>query len=170
MHIRLATVSDAEAITRVHYNAAHGLRPANFYTEDILNSWAPSPSAEHRINRFRSIIESDKEVVVVAELDNKLIIGFGAIIISDHEIRALYIDPMYEHQGVGSKILQHLEELALAQGVNILKLEASLNAETFYIRHGYRVTQYDYHPLSSGGQMKCVKMSKQTTQTLENNE
>ncbi|CAF4372894.1 unnamed protein product, partial [Rotaria magnacalcarata] len=45
---------------------------------------------------------------------------------------------MYEHQGVGSKILQHLEELALAQGVNILKLEASLNAETFYIRHGYR--------------------------------
>ncbi|CAF2727523.1 unnamed protein product [Rotaria sp. Silwood2] len=161
MKIRLATVFEAEAITRVHYNAVHGVKPANFYEQNILQSWAPSPTDEHRLNQFRSIIECKKELVFVAESDNKIIIGFGAIIASQHELRALYVDPMYEHQGVGSNILKHLEELVLEQGADMLKLEATLSAETFYIRHGYSIIEYSFHPLRSGDQMKCVKMSKE---------
>ncbi|CAF3406897.1 unnamed protein product, partial [Rotaria sp. Silwood2] len=137
MNIRSATIYDIEAVTRVHYEAVHGDTPANFYTQEILQSWAPSPTDEVRLNRLRYMIESSDRVLVVAELDNKSVIGFGSIILSEHEIRALYVDPMYEHQGVGTKILAYLEALALQHGVNTLELKASLNAETFYLHHGY---------------------------------
>ncbi|CAF1387554.1 unnamed protein product [Rotaria sp. Silwood1] len=113
MNIRSATTSDVEAIVHVHYEAVHGTKPANFYTQDIIQNWSPSPTDEFRLNQFRHKIDSGDQIFVVAELENKLVIGFGSIIPSQYEICALYVDPMYGHQGVGTKILEHLETLAL---------------------------------------------------------
>ena len=160
-NFRPVTISDVEALLRVHYAAVHGPGPSTFYAENIIQSWSPSPTDEHRINQLRKAIENSTELFVVAEsAENALIIGFGSIVPAQQELRAVYVDPLFGRRGVGPKILSHLEALAILHGTDILHVDASLNAERFYNRHGYSVVQRASHRLSSGVDMDCVKMSK----------
>ncbi len=162
INLRSATIFDAEAILRVHYAAVHGPATFAFYTQNILQSWSPSPVDEHRVNKLGRAIENNEELVVVAvPNENDMIIGFGSIVPLQQELRALYVDPAFAGRGVGTKILSNLEELALLHGVNKLHMDASLNAERFYSRHGYLVVNRGIHRLNSGIDMNCVKMSKQ---------
>lgn len=160
--LRPATISDAEAVVRVHFAAVHGPGPSTFYTQDIRQSWSPSPTDECAINRFHQTIQSKEKLLVVAELiENAVIVGFGSVTPSKKEIGAVYVDPAFSHQRIGSKILAHLEEFALVQGTNKLYLDASLNAENFYCHHGYSVLEHTSHRLHSGVMIDCVKMSKE---------
>lgn len=161
MNIRLATMLDLEAISLVHYNAVHGTAPSKFYTEEILETWGQSPTDKNRLNRLRARIGSSNEVFVVVELDNKTIIGYGAIALSEHKISSVYVDAMYKHQGVGKKILNYLESLALQHGAKTIQLTAALNAETFYVYHGYSSIELTSYRFQSGVAMSCVKMSKE---------
>ena len=137
INIRYATHADAEGIVRVHYDAVHGIASSMFYSSDILNSWSPSPTDQSSINRFRQSLEDSERFIVVAEsATNDVILGFGIVIPSKQEIHAVYVDPAFAGQGVGSKILLKLEEIALAHGANKLYLDGSLNAERFYSNHG----------------------------------
>jgi putative acetyltransferase len=110
---------------------------------------------------FRQSIENIEHSIVVAELgNNAVIVGFGCVIPSKQEIRTIYVDSVFARQGVGSKILAYLEELALRHGTDKLYLDASLNAEKFYSRHGYSVIERATRRLNSGISMGCVKISK----------
>ncbi|CAF1219019.1 unnamed protein product [Rotaria sordida] len=44
INIRAATISDIEALVRVHHAALHGSAPSTFYEQSILQSWSPSPT------------------------------------------------------------------------------------------------------------------------------
>jgi len=161
INLRPATISDAEALVRVHHAAVQGPAPSMFYTQNILQSWSPSPTDQYRVNQLRKAIENSEELLVVAESGkNAVIVGFGSIVPSQQELRAVYVDPAFGRQDVGSKILANLEELALLHGTDKLHLDASLNAERFYCRHGYSVIERASHQLNSGILMDCVKMSK----------
>jgi GNAT superfamily N-acetyltransferase len=161
INVRRATNSDAEDLIRVHHAAVHGTAPSNFYTQDILHSWSPSPTDLSRIDGLRQASVNSEQLIIVAESrNNPVIIGFGSVIPSKQEIRAVYVDPAFAGQGVGSKILSNLEELALLHGANKLHLDSSLNAEQFYSHHGYSVIERGTHRLNSGVIMDCVKMSK----------
>ena len=162
INLRHATLSDAEELVRVHHAAVHGPEPSTFYTQNVLQSWASSPTDEYRVNQLRQAIENRKELIVVVESAKTAgIVGFGSIIPSQKELRAVYVHPALGCQGVGSKILSNLEELALLHGVDKLNVDASLNAERFYSRHGYSVVERAGHQLSSGIIMDCVKMGKE---------
>ena len=39
-------------------------------------------------------------------------------------------------------------------------MDASLNAEAFYLRHGFAVVERGEHTLTTGARMRCVKMQK----------
>lgn len=161
IHLRPATIFDVEALIRVHHASVHGPAPSTFYTQKILQSWSPSPTDTLRINQLRKAIENSTELVVVAEsTENAVIIGFGSVVPAQQELRAVYVDPLFGRQGAGPKILSHLEALAILHSTDILHVDASLNAERFYNRHGYSVVQRASHRLSSGVDMDCVKMSK----------
>lgn len=161
INLRPAKVSDAEDFVRVQHAAVHGSDPSIFYTQDILQSWSPSPTDQYRLNRLRQAIEDSEEILVAAEsIENAVIVGFGSLVPSKQEIRAVYVDPTFGSQGVGSKILTYLEEFARLHGVDKLHLDASLSAERFYCHHGYSVIERGNHQLSSGAVMNCVKMSK----------
>ena len=161
INIRHATHSDAEDIVRVHYDAVHGLTSSIFYSSNILNSWSPSPTDQSNINRLRQSIEDSERFIAVAEsVTNDVIIGFGIVIPSKQEIHAVYVDSAFAGQGIGSRILLKLEEIALVHGANKLYLDGSLNAERFYFNHGYSLIKRGTHQLNSGTIMDCVHMSK----------
>ena len=159
--VRSATISDIGDVIRVHHDAVHGTGPSSFYTQNILQSWSPGPTDEQRLHQLRLALEDKDKFHLVAELtENCTIVGFGTIVPSKGELRALYIDPSFAHRGIGSLILQNIEELALLHGAQELTLDSSLNAEKFYSRHGYSVRERGTHRLNTGVIMDCVKMTK----------
>lgn len=158
--VRFATISDAEPILCAHYAAVHETA-ANDYPPEILDEWSTTVSAE-RIEKFETQLRenADKEIVVVAEGDGK-IVGFGAIVPANKELRAVYVAPRVGGKGVGTAILHFLEDAARKLGVAELNLDSSLTAERFYAKQGYQVIRRGTHRLRSGREMDCVQMKKE---------
>jgi putative acetyltransferase len=158
--VRAAVPADAASIVNVHFRAVHETaRP--FYSEQIVQRWSPPPNEARVARAMKGIV--DEQEMLVAEID-EIICGFGSIVPNAEELRAVYVDPAFGRRGVGSAILQCLEELAVRRGVRRLSLDSSLNAEVFYAKHGYAVLERGTHRLSSGIEMACVKMTKQIPQ------
>jgi putative acetyltransferase len=155
---RRALPRDAEDIVGVHFAAVRQIA-AKSYPAEVIEAWSPEPD-ENRYAQIRQILAAGEELFVVAEVDGK-VLGFGAIVPANKELRALYVHPDVAGQGVGAAILTHLELLALEHGIERLSVDASVNAETFYQKHGYHVMNRGTHRLASGVEMDCVKMNKQ---------
>ena len=163
-NIRPATEKDAEDIARVHHSAVHGL-PSPSHPQDVLDAWSPEPG-EVRFQQFRRAIGEGKELFLVAEAPSG-IVGFGSIVPTLNELRALYVDAQVAHQGVGSAILVELEALAVSAGCSELQMHASVNAEGFYKRYGYVSRERGMHKLAGGLEMPYVQMSKSLSLRLD---
>jgi putative acetyltransferase len=157
LRVELARPEDAESILHVHFAAVHQTA-ASFYTEEIACVWSPPVNAE-RVEPMRRVLEQQDELVAVAHLDGE-IVGFGSIVPAALELRAVYVHPAWGRRGVGTSLLQALEQIALERGMTYLQMEASLNAESFYRRNGFDVIARGTHRLSTGQEMPCVKMQK----------
>ncbi|HEY7091315.1 MAG TPA: GNAT family N-acetyltransferase [Tepidisphaeraceae bacterium] len=155
--LRPAIAGDAESIARVHFAAVHQTAAA-FYPLEVLSSWSP-PADHNRVERIAQTIAAGEEVFVVCEVKG-VVRGFGSIVPKSSELRAVYVDPEFTHQRIGSAITHHLEDLAASRGVKELTMDASVNAEEFYRKLGYTVVERGLHRLPSGLQMACAKMSK----------
>ena len=66
------------------------------------------------------------------------IVGWGAI--KNDKLEGLYTDPDAAGRGIGSELLRLLEALMRERGITMIRAEASLNAEEFYLRRGYQPT------------------------------
>jgi GNAT superfamily N-acetyltransferase len=56
------------------------------------------------------------------------------------EIRILWVSEEYRKSGLGSKILNHIENVAIEKGATISMLDTfDFQAEGFYIKNGYSV-------------------------------
>ena len=164
VHMRPATVADAIAIIDLHFAAVHQTA-GSFYPPEVLDNWSSQPD-DTRYEQIRRAVAKGEELFVIAE-DASGIIGFGSIVPTLQELRAVYVHPKAGHRGIGSQILAHLEQLALDQGAVQLQMDASINAEAFYSRAGYDVVERGIHRLRSGHEMACVKMKKRLTQEIE---
>ena len=163
VQLRPACGADAEAIIRTHFAAVHETA-SEFYPGEVLNSWSPEPDAA-RYEQIRRAIAKDDELFVVAE-DASGVVGFGSIVTSLQELRAVYVHPRLGRKGVGASILQELERLAVAKQCVHLRMDASVNAEAFYSRHEYEVVSRGVHRLASGHEMACTKMKKVLPQSI----
>jgi GNAT superfamily N-acetyltransferase len=75
--------------------------------------------------------------VVVAESAGQ-IIGFGGIDVKAAEqLKWLYLLPQSQRFGVGSQILQRLEQIGWDAGLSAIRLHAAPGADEFYRKHGY---------------------------------
>jgi putative acetyltransferase len=157
--IRTAESRDAPAILAVHRAAVRGVA-ASFYGPLIIEDWSPQQTPIDRIERLANDIASGEEVAVVGQNPMNTIVGFGSIVPSIMELRAVYVHPDFVGHGLGSRILCELEERAKKIGLEELSMDASINAEHFYQYHGYVVEGRLEHILRSGRSMACVKMRK----------
>jgi putative acetyltransferase len=154
--IRFARSEDARGILETHYSAVHGTA-ARDYPLEIRRRWS-TPVTHERIDQYvRNALPN--ETTVVADLDGK-IAGFGVIIESNNELRAVYVSAEFGNRGIGSALLQELERLAKERGCRELNMDSSLTAAPFYLHHGYEELERADHTLSTGDKMACVKMRK----------
>ncbi len=155
--IRAANAADAKSILEVH-RAAVLQTAAHQYASDILTAWA-APLDPGNVERMAGIITSQLEVILVAESDRQ-IVGFGSIVPANSELRAVYVHPDFGHAGIGDRLLTALEDLARQHRLTELTMDASLNAENFYAKHGFVAVERGDHVLRGGTLMACVKMRK----------
>jgi putative acetyltransferase len=155
-NVRFAKSEDARGILEAHYSAVHHTA-ARDYPLEILRVWS-TPITPERIDQYlRNALPN--ETTVVAEIHGR-IAGFGVIIESLNELRAVYVAAEFGNQGVGSALLRELERLAKERGCTALQMDSSLTAAPFYLHHGYEELGRADHTLSSGGKMACVRMRK----------
>ncbi len=159
--VRLDTAlpGDAEAILAAHHAAVRGTARA-FYAPGVVEAWAPFPIRPERVAALAARIALGEEAAVVARAADGRVVGFGSIVAADSELRAVYVDPAHGRSGVGGMILGELEARARGQDLVELRMDASLNAEAFYLRHGYEALGHGEHVLGSGVRMACVRMRK----------
>jgi putative acetyltransferase len=152
-----ATREDAEHISKVHYDAVHNTA-SKFYISEVINNWSPGVD-ENSISRIERAITGNEELFLVAKIEGN-IVGFGSIVPKNNELRAVYVHSGIGRMGIGTEILRHLEEVAIKFALNYLEMDASSNAENFYLKNGYSILERGTHTLQSGHKMECTKMRK----------
>lgn len=125
---RPATVKDRQALWQVHTSAIRQTAKSHYNAAQI-EAWAGRLVSEY--------YTPDPEVFIVAEAEG-IVVGFGEINIQRGEIEAVFVAPEYSRLGIGRRLLQALEDIAVQRGLTQLVLDASLNAVVFYERLGYR--------------------------------
>lgn len=73
------------------------------------------------------VFERDAEVLGVASLENNY-------------IGSVFVDPQAMRNGIGTRLMDAIEDLALVRGEKEVTLGASLNAVDFYRMRGYEET------------------------------
>ncbi len=159
VRLTAAVPDNAEAILMVHRAAIRGTAAA-FYEPAIIEAWAPLPLRPDHIDALAQRIESGEEEAIVARERGGAIIGFGSFVPSNRELRAVYVLPGHGRRGIGGAILAALELRARKYGLAELVMDATLNAEAFYRRHGFTVERNGEHVLRDGTRMACIRMRK----------
>lgn len=79
----------------------------------------------------------------------------------DHrEVGALFVLPGFIGRGIGGQMLEHLEQVALALGIEEVVLDATLNAADFYRRRGYEGSEQSIYHSPTGLDLACIPMVK----------
>ena len=147
--IRAATIEDVGAIAKVHVESIRGLARSH-YTPEQVEAWSSAKMAE----RY-PILEHVMYVAIVADE----VVGFAELSVENKEVCRLYVTPKVARARVGTRLLAKLEAVARLHGLEILTLDASLNAVSFYVESGYREVRRD--TLHVGGTLQSyVAMEK----------
>jgi GNAT superfamily N-acetyltransferase len=73
---------------------------------------------------------------------------------------AIYVAAHAGRRGVASALFKTLETKARALGMRVLKMESSVTAVPFYVKHGFQERSRGTHRLAGGLLMACVNMEK----------
>lgn len=158
VRLQLARAEDTEAMLIVHRAAVRGVA-THFYNPETIEDWGSPIRSEYVESLAQRIMRGEEEAVVARDASGH-VIGFGSIVPSAYELRALYVAPEHGGTGIGGMILRDLEARAQKRGIDELSVDASVNAEAFYRRHGFEVEGRGQHALPSGRQIDCVRMRK----------
>ena len=125
--IRRATVDDAEAIARVHvatwqFAYAEIVDPAVLARRDVAE----------RSALWRRVLAEGRAPVWVAEGGGR-VVGFAEV--DDGRLVALYVDPVAQGAGVGTRLLAEAEA---AGGAELEVFEANGHGRRFYEARGWR--------------------------------
>ena len=130
--LRSYALSDAHALGAVYYRAVHEGAAAK-YTIEQRNAWVPEPPTGQAWEA--KLADSD---CVVAEADGQLV---GFMSRRGTHFDMAYVLPEVMGTGVAGVLCAVLEGRARAHGVAHMTVDASLMAEAFFARRGWRLVQ-----------------------------
>lgn len=84
--------------------------------------------------------EDDRFRYFVA-LEKGEMVGIAGYKVESGTVSGVFTSPERKESGIGSKLLETLEENARSEGNDSMKVPASMDAVDFYIKNGYRKTE-----------------------------
>jgi Acetyltransferase (GNAT) domain len=154
LYIRRALINDATDLLHVHRDAVF-TKAAGFYDQTTLEYWSPSVTPE-RVACMEQDIADPDSIGLVAHTETE-ILGFALTLFS--ELSTLYVKPNPIGH-VGHVLLAEIEKQAYAVGIRFLVCDASLNAEEFYKRHGYKEIGREAYVSANGNPIPAIQMRK----------
>src|SRR5450755_108208 len=100
------------------------------YSEAQQQAWASAADDEEQFGKRLA-----GELTLIASLQNSPV-GFASLKGTDH-IDMLYVHPSAVGQGVAPLLCDALEKLAGSRGAKTLSVDASDNAQEFFLKRGY---------------------------------
>ena len=122
--LRKALANDAQKVAEVYIRARRAAVPsipAHVHTDDEVREWITSlviPVQDTWVAETE-----EREIVAMMSLDN----GW---------IDQLYVDPVWNGQGIGSSMIQLAKE-RYPNGLQLWTFESNVGARRFYERHGF---------------------------------
>jgi GNAT superfamily N-acetyltransferase len=105
------------------------------YTQAQVEAWAPESPDLERWHRKLA-----QEMGVVAEWDNK-IVGFCTWDATGY-LDFLYVHHAHLRQGIATALYREAERAIRAAGLPLIHTQASLTAQPFFLKQGFRVVQH----------------------------
>lgn len=149
MNVRTMTDLDRDAVVNVHRRSARELG-ADAYGERAAKAWAGDRCrCDYDLNDpdvVFVVAVTAPDVTRAPRLERSPgggegdVAGFGALDVDSGEVTALYVSPTYAGEGVGRRLLEHLERDAREHGVDAVEVTSSRNAVGFYEHHDFAVT------------------------------
>lgn len=94
---------------------------------------------------------------IVLEKENR-IIGTGTIV--ENHIKTLFIEPALQSRGLGRLIMHELEQKAVALGVDVVVLDASIPSKKFYDSLDYVTMEEAHLNMENNERLDFYKMQK----------
>ena len=153
MKTRKARYSDRENLSELHISSIKTLC-GNHYSQEQIDAWTRviTPSVYDQALR--------EKVFIVAYSSPQDLMGLGILDIQNAEISAIYIHPDVVGKGVGTALLDELEETSRKNEIARLIVHSTLNAKGFYSKRGYIAEEFAFHSLPDGSKLECIRMSK----------
>lgn len=151
MEIRRRTERDD--MLEVIRKAVESVEPESYSEEDQrhLEEVIPEMSV--------GFAEKERYVYFVA-VEESEILGVAGLQKESGGIGGLFVHPEHMGEGIGSKLLEKLEEKALEEGIDEMTSLASLEAVDFYSKNGYRPVEEEERDME-GRKIRVLKMKKE---------
>jgi putative acetyltransferase len=131
--IRDFCVGDEADLSRIFQSSIRELASADYTTEQI-EVWA---GASFNLDKWVKRIRELKPFVVEI---NGTIVAYGDLQL-DGYIDHFFVAGKYSRQGLGSLLMSHIIENAIAKGITTLNAEVSVNAQNFFARFGFVIVE-----------------------------
>lgn len=121
--------SDLPVLSEIRYAAIEELT-VDDYDEDQRQAWASAAEDEE------ALAESLEKGLTIVALVGGRPVGFIALQ-EGGLIDQLFVDPVVARTGVASALMDAIERLAAARGIERLAVDASDTAKPFFEKHGF---------------------------------
>ena len=99
--------------------------------------------------------------VLVVAVDANQVVGFAQFHPERAAIEAMHVLPEFTRKGIGTMLVQSIETQAIQRGLNAVDVEASTNAEQFYLRCGYTKVVDGKFKCRNGIELNSILLRKQ---------
>lgn len=144
--IRTAAATDTAAIARLIERAVR-VSNAPDYPPDIIKLIVANFTAERVAQKMA---ERDVFVGLMSEA------MIGTVSLGGGKLHSLFVEPDRQGQGIGRRLVEHLERHAIDRGLAKLDVSSSITARLFYEKLGYQLLTFE--PRQNGS---TFLMSKQ---------
>ena len=152
--IRPATVEDATEIANILSASVTSLM-----TEDYTSEQIETLVDYYNADFYLDALKTNTRSIFVAKTEK--IVGFGSIAENGRAIADLFVLPDYTRQGIGTLLLETLEQIALQKQAPRLWVMASLTAQPFYLSCGFKYEKDSaLIDAQTGTKIPCVDMIK----------
>jgi len=155
VHIRQSQPEDLDCILQLQ---ADSLR--------LLSNNYNSSQVESLIKSQKSARLSFDETTFVAEIDSR-IIGFSCLIDARNTIGGVYVHPDFTRRGIGTKLLNVIEEVAIERKCRVIHVTSSLSSVDFYKANGYQVIRNSGFFSDLTTWIGCINLEKQVGDMTE---
>jgi putative acetyltransferase len=128
---------------------------AGSYSKQELDAWFHQYPADAI---YRNWIET--RVLLVAVAENQ-VVGFAQFHPERAVIEAMHVLPEFTRRGLGTTLVRHLETQASQKGLSTIDVEASINAERFYLQCGYTKIRDGKFKCRNGVELNSILLRKQ---------